>query len=134
MEMEEVEQTLMFAQGEEEKEHSGELLKIFSQEAEQEVTAVLEAAESEEEEPDNIDFVDLCTELEALEGRVMVQSLHIQQVKLEMDGRIFQSEEQLEEARNMPVQGELAEANLSRREAEQRLGEETAKFKFAAGW
>jgi hypothetical protein len=39
---EEVEQTLMFSQ-EEEDEHSTEWLKIFSQEAETEMTAALEA-------------------------------------------------------------------------------------------
>jgi hypothetical protein len=44
------------------------------------MTAALEPAA--EEEADNMNFVDLCEELEALEKRVMVQRLHIQQ-KLE---------------------------------------------------
>jgi hypothetical protein len=57
------------------------LLNIFSQEAEQEMTATLELAAVEEE--DNMDFFDLCEELEALERRVMVQIFHIQQIKLE---------------------------------------------------
>jgi hypothetical protein len=55
---EEVEQTLMFSQGEGD-ENSEEWLKIFSQEAEKEITVVLEAAEEEEEEEEanNIDFL-----------------------------------------------------------------------------
>jgi hypothetical protein len=74
-----MEHTLMFFQGEED-DNSEEWLKIFSQEAEQETTVVLEAAEVEEEKEgeDNIEFADLYQELEALERRVMVQSLHIQ--------------------------------------------------------
>jgi hypothetical protein len=71
-EEEEMEQTLMSTPAEGE-EHSEELLKIFSQEAEQEMTAALEPAA--EEEADNIDFVDLYAELESLERRVMVQNL-----------------------------------------------------------
>jgi hypothetical protein len=55
------------------------------------MTAALEPAA--EEEADNMDFVDLYEELEALERRVMVQSLHIQQVKLETDGGAYQPEE-----------------------------------------
>jgi hypothetical protein len=85
-------QTVMQIVGEE---HSAKLLKIFSQEAEQEMTVVLEPAT--EEEADNINFVDLYKELESLERRIMVQSLHIQQVKLEIDGGAYQPEEQLEE-------------------------------------
>jgi hypothetical protein len=54
----------------EKKEHSTEFLKIFSQEAEIEMTATLESAT--EEEADNMDFVDLYEELEALKKRVMV--------------------------------------------------------------
>jgi hypothetical protein len=86
-EEEEKEQTLMFSPAEEE-EHSTELLKIFSQEDEQEMTAALESAA--EEEADNIDFVDLYEELEALERRVIVQSMHIQQAKLEIGGGAYQ--------------------------------------------
>jgi hypothetical protein len=103
---EEMEQTLMFSQGEEE-EHSTEWLKIFSQEAEQEITAVLEAAEEEEEEEeeaDNMDFVGLCEELEALERRVMVQNLHIQQAKLEEGSGAYQPQEKLEEVGTEPTQ------------------------------
>jgi hypothetical protein len=37
----------------------------------------------EEEEVDNICFVDLWEQIETLERRVKVQSMHIQQVKLE---------------------------------------------------
>jgi hypothetical protein len=36
-----------------------------------------------EEEGDNMDFIDLYKELEALERRVIVKSMHIQQAKLE---------------------------------------------------
>jgi hypothetical protein len=66
------------------------------------MTAALELAA--EEEADNMDFVDLYEELEALERRVMVQSLHIQQVKLETDGGAYQPEEWLEEVGDMPTQ------------------------------
>jgi hypothetical protein len=47
-------------------EHSAESLDIFSQEAEQEMTAALGSAA--EEEADNIDFVGLCEELKLLRG------------------------------------------------------------------
>jgi len=69
-----MEQTLMSTLTEG-KEHSFELLKIFIQEAGTKITAALEPTAEEEE--DNMDFVDLYEELEALEIRVMVQSLHI---------------------------------------------------------
>ena len=84
---EEMEKTLMStpAKGEE---NSAELLKIFSQEYEQEMTIALEL--TKEEEADSMEFVDLYAELEALERRVMVQSLHIQQAKLEADGGAYQ--------------------------------------------
>jgi hypothetical protein len=56
------------------------MAQIFSQEAETETTAALElAAEKEEEEADNMSFVDLCEQIEALERRVIVQRMHIQQ-------------------------------------------------------
>jgi hypothetical protein len=69
-----MEQTLTFSEGAED-EHSIEWLKSFSQEAKQDITAVLEAIkeeeeeeqEQEQEETDNIDFVDLYEELESLE-------------------------------------------------------------------
>jgi hypothetical protein len=64
-------------------EHSEESLRIFSQGAEQMITAVLRHAAEDEGE--------------------------------------FQSEEQLEEAIIQPSQGELAEAKLSEKEAEQQL-------------
>jgi hypothetical protein len=47
-------ETVMHISGEE---HSTELLKIFNQKAKREITATLELAE--EEEADNIDFVEL---------------------------------------------------------------------------
>jgi hypothetical protein len=46
--------------------------------------------------------------LEALERRVIVQSMHIQQAKLETGGGAYQSEEQLEEAGDEPTE-ELTE-------------------------
>jgi hypothetical protein len=70
------------AGAEEEDKHYEEWLDIFSQEDEE--TATWEfAAEEEEEDTDNICFADLCQQIEALEERVKVQSMHIQQVKLE---------------------------------------------------
>jgi hypothetical protein len=74
------------------------LLKIFSQEDETEMTAALEPTTEEEEEADNMDFVDLYQELESLEKRVIVQSLHIQQIKLETDGGAYQPGEKLKYA------------------------------------
>jgi hypothetical protein len=49
----------------EEDEHSEEWLNTFIQEVEN--TAALELAEAEEEEADNMSFVDLCEHIEALE-------------------------------------------------------------------
>jgi hypothetical protein len=43
-----------------------------------------------------MDFADLCEELKALERRVMVQSLHIQQAKLEAGSGTYQPGEKLE--------------------------------------
>jgi hypothetical protein len=76
-----LEQVFETAQAEEEDEHSKEWLNIFSQETEK--TAALELAEEEEEEADNISLVDLYEQIEAMERRVIVQGMHIQQVKLE---------------------------------------------------
>jgi hypothetical protein len=67
IEGEEVEQISEATQAEEGKEHSEEWLKIFIQETKREKTAALElATEEEEEEENNMDFTDLCEELEAL--------------------------------------------------------------------
>jgi hypothetical protein len=63
-----LEKTEVFSQAVEEDKHSKEWLNIFSQEAEKTATLKLTA----EEEADNIDFVDLCEQLEALERRVKV--------------------------------------------------------------
>jgi hypothetical protein len=111
-EEEALEQMLKTAQAKKD-EHSEKWLKIFSREAEMEKTAALElAAEEAEEETDIMSLADLCKEIESLERRVKVQRLHIQQAKLEADEGGFQSEEQLERARDTPV-GELAEVKLS---------------------
>jgi hypothetical protein len=120
-----MEQTLMSTPAEGE-ENSEEWLKIFSQEAEQEMTVALKPAA--EEETDNMDFVDLYEELESLERRVMVQILHIRQVKLEADGGAYQPEEWLEGVGDMPTQEELTEANLSEEETEQQLNDETTEW------
>ena len=56
--------------------NSKEWLKMFSHEAEHEMTATLKP--TAEEEAESMDFADLYEELESLERRVMVQSLHIQ--------------------------------------------------------
>ena len=70
-------------EAEEEDEHSEEWLDIFSQETEK--TATWEVVEAEEEEAGSICFADLWDQIEALEERIKVQGMHIQQVKLEMD-------------------------------------------------
>jgi len=79
-------QMLEHAQAEEENEHSKEWLKIFSREAEKEMTAALKLVAGEkEEEADIIDFVELYQEFEALERRVKVHGIHIQQIRLEVN-------------------------------------------------
>jgi hypothetical protein len=109
---EEMEQTLTFVRKVED-EHSTEWLKIFSQEAGQEITMILEAAEeAKEEEEDNMDFLDLYEELESLEKRVIVQSLHIQQIKLEADRGAYQPQEQLGKVGLEPTQREMVVAEL----------------------
>jgi hypothetical protein len=76
----------------------------------------------EEEEADSMSFVDLCEQIEALERRVIVQGMHIQQVKMEADaGEAYQPKEQLEGVGLEPTQGEMAEAKLPQEEAEQQV-------------
>jgi hypothetical protein len=65
----------------EEEEHSEEWLDIFSTEAENNATWEV----AEEENTDSICLVDLWEQMEALEERVKVQGMHIQQVRLETD-------------------------------------------------
>jgi hypothetical protein len=77
---EKLEQTLEVAQAEDD-ENSEEWLDTFSQVAER--TAAFELAKEEEEEANSISFANLCEQIEALERRVMLQGMHIQQVKLE---------------------------------------------------
>jgi hypothetical protein len=64
---------------------------------------------------------------------VIVQSMHIQQVKLETGGGAYQLGEQLEEARDVPAE-ELTEVNQSKEEAEQQLSDEAAELESTAGW
>jgi hypothetical protein len=66
-------------------EHSEEWINFFSQEAEKEITMECEPT-TEEEEMDNMDLVDLCEEMEALEREVKMKKHLIQQVNLEIDG------------------------------------------------
>jgi hypothetical protein len=63
----------------------------------------------------------------------MVQSLHIQHVKLEIDGEAYQLEEQLEEDEDVLAE-ELIEKNMSEEEAEQQFSKETAELKSATEW
>jgi hypothetical protein len=72
-------------------EHSIELLRNFSQEAEQKMTTALEP--TKEEEAGSMDFAELYKELESLERRVIMQSIHIQQDELERDGEAYQPKE-----------------------------------------
>ena len=102
-EEEEIEQTLTFSQGAED-EHSAKMLKIFSREDKVEMTAALKP--TVEEEAYNMNFIDMCEELEALERRVIVQSLHIQQAKLEEGSGAYQPQEKLEEVGSMTA-GEM---------------------------
>jgi len=60
-------------------------LNFSSQEDEKEMTVEGEPT-TQEEEIDNMDLVDLCEEMEALERSVKMQKHLIQQVKLEIDG------------------------------------------------
>ena len=70
-------------EADEEDDHSEEWLNIFSQETEK--TATCEFEEKEEEEAYIISLDELYEQIEALEERVKVQGMHIQQVKLEAD-------------------------------------------------
>jgi hypothetical protein len=70
-------------EAEREEEHSEEWLSIFSHEVEN--NATWEVAEAEEGDTDNICLVELWEQIEALEDRVKVQGMHIQQVRLETD-------------------------------------------------
>jgi hypothetical protein len=69
---------------EEGNEHSEEWLDIFSISVENNATE--EVAEAEEEDTDSICLAELWEQIEALEDRVKVQGMHIQQVRLETDG------------------------------------------------
>jgi hypothetical protein len=85
-----------------------------------------------EEETYNMDFVDLYEELEALERRVMVQSFHIRQVKLEADREAYQPEEWLEGFGDTSTQEEMTKIKMSKKEDKQQLGDETAELNFTA--
>jgi len=65
-------------------EHLVELFINCSKGDEQRTTTKLEL-EAGERAIDNMDFVDLCEDLKALEKRVMMETQPIQQVKLELD-------------------------------------------------
>ena len=83
---EELEHVFEAAQAEEENEHSEECLISFSQEVEEAAALKMTVEEAaKEEEPDSIFFAYLYEHIKALERRVKVQGIHIQQVKLETD-------------------------------------------------
>jgi hypothetical protein len=77
------------------------MAQIFQSEAEKEMTIECEPT-IEQRETYSMDFDDLCEEMEALEGRVKMQSQLIQQVKLEIDGKEIQHNEMKE--KNQPVE------------------------------
>jgi hypothetical protein len=81
-------------------EHSVELLINCSKGDEQRTTAELEPTAGER--ANNMDFVDLCEELEALGERVITQSRLIQQVKLEIDEEEEMQQSRLQE-RSQPM-------------------------------
>jgi hypothetical protein len=107
-----VELLKIFSQGDEHKatvelgstiegeENLEEWLNFFSQEAEKEITIECEPT-IEEEEIDNMDLVDLCEEMEALERSVKMQKHLIQQVKLEIDGE--KRQQSILQGENHPV-------------------------------
>jgi hypothetical protein len=98
------------------------------------MTAALKlAAGEEEEEADSIDFVELYQEFEALERRVKVQGMHIQQIRLEAE-REYQPKERLEEAGGTPAQEELAGVKLSEEGVEQQFSKGIAELKSATEW
>jgi hypothetical protein len=128
---EEVEQTLLFSQGAKDK-HSTRLLKIFNQEDEAEMTTTLKPIA--ERELYIIDFIGLCEELESLEKRAIVKSLHIQQIRLETDGGAYQPQEQLDGVGLEKTQGERAATKLSHVEVEKNLSDKTTELNFAEEW
>jgi hypothetical protein len=71
--------------------------------------------------------------LEALERRVMVKKLRIQQAKLEIDGGSYQPQEQLEKVRLEPTQGKVT-VKISQEEAEKQLSNETTEIESVAEW
>jgi hypothetical protein len=85
-------------EAEEDDEHSEEWLNIFSQETEK--TATCGLAEEEEEATDIISFTGLYEKIEALERRVKVQGMHIQQVNLEVDEEGMRDHDDLPMYRN----------------------------------
>jgi len=70
--------------------------------------------------------------MEALERRLIVKSMHIQQDKLEIDGGLYQLGEQLEETGIESAPRKLAENNMLSEIVEQQFSEETAELKSAA--
>jgi hypothetical protein len=115
-----------------EEEYSTEMLNIFSQEAEQEMTVALKPIA--EEEVDVTYFVDMYKELESLERRVMVQRFHIRQAKSEEGSGAYQPQEKLEEVGIQPAQGEMVEVKMSEEKVGQQLSEKTVEMNFAEGW
>jgi hypothetical protein len=76
----------------------------------------------------------LYEELESLERRVIVQSLHIQQIKLETGRGAYQPGEELEEVGVEPTQEEMTEVTLREEEAEKQLSDEIGEMEPIAEW
>jgi hypothetical protein len=91
-----------------------ELLKIFSQEAEREITITSEFVV--EEEAESRDFVEMCEEFESLEKRINMKSSHIQQIKFEIGGRTYDPGEQQEDFGVEPTQEVMTKVSLSEEE------------------
>jgi hypothetical protein len=84
---------------------------------------------------DNIKFVDLYQEFEALERRVVVKIMHIQQAKLEEDKGLHQHEEHLEEAGMGTNEGLTSVNMLGEVVAKQQFNdEEPTRVKIVAEW
>jgi hypothetical protein len=109
-------------EAEKEEEHSEEWLSIFNHEVENNATE--EVAETENEDTDNICLAELWEQIEALEDRVKVQGMHIQQVRLETDEEGVGDHDDLPngpkflqlwrlQQKNQPLEGEVMQEHLS---------------------
>jgi len=79
-------------------------------------------------------FDDLCEYIEALERRVIVKGMNIQQVRLEVGEGEYQPKKHLEGDGIQPAQREMVAETLSQGEAEQQLSNEVGEWEYVAGW